>query len=270
MANYSNNRDMPLQEYQPAIALLQSNSPQLIRGNKAFVANAMAGTYLVPVGDGGIVLESLDFLLLRFVLNHPEFQKGGIGGPIHDYGVDKPRDADFHYAHEGYPRSGHYLPSGNEVVPTITAYMLAMIEGRLYPNIFRFTHSAHTIGKNLYFRTEKLKAAVDGKEERGCAVGKYRLTATLRTDGGRSWFQPVCTVLGKVGEDRGPALEQARCAIGVREALLAGADWASLELPAPAATPSLPKPESDGPPEPPPRDTYDGPDDDDGYEDAAE
>jgi hypothetical protein len=217
------------------------------------------------------VLESLDFLLLRFVLTHPEFQKGGIGGPIHDYGVDKPHDADFHYAHEGYPRSGHYLPNGNEVVPTITAYMLAMIEGRLHPNIFRFTHSAHTIGKNLYFRTEKLKAAVDGKEERGCAVGQYRLTSTLRSEGGRSWFVPVWALLGVVGEAKGPMLEHARCALELRKAFQNGdTDWASLELPASAVTSSLPKPESDGPPEPPPRDTYDGPDDEGGYEDAAE
>ena len=155
------------------------------------------------------MLPDFTCLLIAFLLTHPEFAPGQKSPVVPNHGDRLPPGAVFRYAHEGYPRSGHYMPNGNQVVPTIIALMAVNHGGRWHPSAFRFTHSAFPIGRELAIRSSKLKGTVeDGKIVRVCTAGKYNIAAERKTrNGGGSYFVPKATLLGVVGEQAGHTLD---------------------------------------------------------------
>jgi hypothetical protein len=230
--------DLKFQDQQQAMSLLQALSPQALVGDPRYVKNARPGTFIGRLGDDLVVLVEFIFQAIAFLLTHPEFapdQKA----PVMDHGERLPPEARFHYAHEGYARSGHYLPNGNMVVPTITALMLVILDGRQHASAFRFSHSAFPIGKEFATRAARLKGTAEGETVRVCTAGKYSMTAVRETKNGRTYFVPKSTLLGVVGEPAGPTLAQFRFADELRRAFKQGEDWASLEPPEPP--PLLPK-----------------------------
>jgi hypothetical protein len=226
--------DLPFQNQHYPLKLLHLLSPEVIPGGQQQIKGAVPGMYAGPLGDEQVLFRSFTYQLVGFTLTHPEFlpdQKA----PIHDHGERLPREAVFHYVREGYPRSGFYLPNGNEVVPTITALMLVDYGGRQHPSALRFSHSAFKRGRELYGRSGRLKAVVDGEPVRGCHLGKYEMTAVTETKGGKTYLVPKPTLLGVVGEPAGPTLPEYRFADQLRRAFKQGEDWTLLEPPAPPA-----------------------------------
>jgi hypothetical protein len=151
-----------------------------------------------------------------------------------------PREAQFHYAHEGYARSGHWLPNGNQIVPTINAFILVDHGGRQHPSGFRFSHSAYPIGRQFGSRAAGYKAVVEGEKVQGCTLVKHKMTAYRETRAAKTYYLPRPMPLGKVGEVNGPTLAEYRFAEELRRAFKQGNDWASLEPPEPPL-PLLPK-----------------------------
>jgi hypothetical protein len=227
--------DLPQDQRRPLI-LLQAQSPQVINNDPP---GARAGMFTGPLGDEQVLLEEFVFVAIGFTLTHPEFEPDQKAPVVPDHGEKLPSGAVFHYAHEGYPRSCHYLPNGNQVVPTVTCYMLVQHGGRLPPSTFRFTHSAYTIGKAFGHRAAALRAEIEGERVKGCTLAKYKMTSALETKNGKSYYVPKPVLFAKVGEPGYPPAEY-RFAEELRRAFKQGDDWASLEPPEPPS-PLLPK-----------------------------
>jgi hypothetical protein len=127
------------------------------------------------------------------------------------------------------------LPNGDQVVATVTVYMMVGYGGRQHPSAFRFSHSAYPVGKQLGSRAAALRAVIDGEKVRSCTVGKYSMTAVRESKNGKTYFVPKPTLLGVVGEPAGPTLPEYRFADQLRRAFKEGEDWTLLEPPEPAA-----------------------------------
>jgi hypothetical protein len=232
--------DLPFEDQRYPLVLLQGLSGQVIPGDPKHVPGAMAGMFYGRLDDEPVLVTDFIFVLVGFLLTHPEFapdQKA----PVRDHGENLPREAVFHYAYEGYPRSGHYLPGGNQVVPTVNAFMLVKHDGQWHPSAFRFSHSAYPIGRQFGSRAKAVKAVVDGEMVKGCTLAKYRMTSYRETGrNGKPFYLPKPILLGKVGDPVYPVVEY-RFADELRRAYKAGDDWASLGQPEP---PALPEPKT--------------------------
>jgi hypothetical protein len=231
----SDRPDLPFESQVSLLALLQGLSPQVIPGDPKHITGAMPGMFAGRLDGEQVLFTEFVFLLIGFLLTHPEFAPNQ-KAPIHDHGERLPREAVFHYAHEGYPRSGHYIPNGNEVVPTINAFMLVDYGGRWVPGAYRFMHSAYLIGRQFGSRAAGYKAVVEGEKVQGCTVPKHKMTSYLDTRNGKSFYLPKPVFLGKVGEPGYPMPEY-RFVDELRRAFKQGDDWAALEPPEPPALP---------------------------------
>jgi hypothetical protein len=222
------------------LVLTQAMSSQVIVGDSRYVKGAQPGMFIGRLGDEQVVLTSLVCQPIIFLTSHPQFTPGQ-RTPVHDFGERLPPEAVFHYAHEGYPRSGHYLPNRDAVVPTITLLMLVDHDGRQYPGGLRFAHAAYPIGREFGIRAQRLKATIEGETARRSFFGKYQITAERETKNSRTYFVPKPTLLGVFGEPAGPTLEQVSFARDLRRACKAGDDW--LALTEPPEPPALTKAE---------------------------
>jgi hypothetical protein len=248
--------DLPFQGQQQPLILLQPLSPQVVAGD------AVAGRFAGPLGDTQVMFAKFTFQPIGFELSHPEFapdQKA----PVFNHGRYLPRGAngaEFRRGGGGVERAGFYLPNGNQVVPTLTVFMLVDHEGRQYPSAFRFVRTGFAEGKRLGSHAAHLKAVIDGSMAYGCVVGRYEMTAVLEP---RGYHRPKATLLGVVGEPGGPSTAQGRYGEQLRKAFKHGEDWIVIEapaLPAPApvpAKPTLVRTEIEPPPASP--DDYSGP-----------
>jgi hypothetical protein len=224
--------------------------------------NAVAGRFAGPLGDTQVMLQKFTFQPIGFELSHPEFAPDpDKKAPVFDHGLYLPRGAEFRRAGGGIARSGFYLANGNQVVPTVTVFMLADHEGRQYPSAFRFVRTGYKEGRRLGEHAAALKAVVDGETVCGCICGKYLLEALLETGGAHSYYRPKWTLLGVVGEPGGPTVAQYLFDAQLRDAFKAGDDWTAIQppaLPAPVpAKPTLVRTEIEPPPASP--DDYSGP-----------
>ena len=121
------------------------------------------------------------------------------------------------------------------------------------------------------FSNRAQRLTVDGLGEgiRGCVLARFRVTSFLKTEDKRSWHVPVFTILGKLGQERGPSLERVLETARLRNAYLKGASLsepAALEPPEPHASSASSAIALDGNVEPPAHERDDGPDDNDGVE----
>jgi hypothetical protein len=229
-----NEPDLPQDQRYPLV-LLQALSPQVINNDPK---GAKAGMFTGRLDDEPVLFPEFVFLPIGFTLTHPEFVPGQ-KSPVFDHGKKLPDGAEFRYAGAGVPRSGHYLPNGNQVVPTVTVLMLVDYDGRHHPSDFRFSHSAYPIGRQFGSRAAALTAEVEGERVKGCTVAKYKMTSTLETNNGKSYYVPKLMLFARVGEAGYPLAERP-FAEELRRAFKQGDDWVSLEPPEPPS-PLLPK-----------------------------
>jgi hypothetical protein len=227
--------DLP-QDQQTAMILLHGQSPAVLNNDPP---GARAGMFLGRLGGELVLLTEFVFLPIGFTLTHPEFVPGQ-KAPVFDHGVRLPKGADFHYASEGYSRSGFYLPDGNEVVPTVTCFMMVDHNGGQDPSVFRFTHTAYPIGRSFGSRAAVQTAEIAGEKVKGCITAKWRMTSVFETKNGKTYLVPKPLPFAKAGE-AGYPLAQRDFAEKLRGAFKAGDDWTALAASEPL---SLPKAEA--------------------------
>jgi hypothetical protein len=226
--------DLP-QDQLTAVILLHGTSPQVINGDPL---GAKAGMFATRFDGEAVLFTKFAFLPIGFTLTHPEFAPGQ-KRPVFDHGDTLPPDADFKLAREGVSRSGHYRPNGNEVVPTVTCFMLVDHNGRQHPSVYRFTHTAYSHGRHFGSRAAALTAEIEGKKVKGCTSAKHLMTAVLETKNGKTYHVPKPVLFARAGE-AGYPLAQHDFAEELRRAFKQGDDWASLEPPEPSS-PLLPE-----------------------------
>lgn len=226
------------------MTLVYAASPEVLVGGPSFVPGAQVGGYAVSQGDKRIAFNNgVLFHPIGFRLSHPEYgpDVGDKRGQyLRDHGVARPdaavwRDAD------GFQiqKAGYYLPNGNAVVPTVTAY--GLVNG--FGVGFAMYRTAYNAGKDLVIRAERLrvKADIDGKTEelRGCTLGVFKFTSAFEKRGPYTVPIPVATLVGRLGEEGGPTLAAWRKIQPLRRAFKEGGDWTPIEAFDPPAPPEL-------------------------------
>jgi hypothetical protein len=195
--------DLPGLDQQWPLVLLQGLSPAVVNDDPK---GAKAGLYLGRLGDEQVLVPTFTGQLVGFIHSCPEYPPDEKVS-VKDHGM-LPRGAEFHKAGGAYQRSGYYLPNGHTVVPTVVALLLVDHNGRQYPSALRFQRSSYGIGRELYSRSRRLKAVIDGKETRGCHLGKYAVAAERDPKSGKGNFVPKVVLLGVVGEVAGPTVAE--------------------------------------------------------------
>ena len=136
---------------------------------------------------------------------------------------------------------------GNRVEETIFGHLLVIpSDGRAaHGATFAFRSTSLAIGRDFANRASRLKAEIDGATLDGAVIGKWLLSSRLERKDSFRWYLPVLSLLGKLGEARGPTLNEVRFAARLRANFKQGLAWMAMDPPEP---PALEAPE--GPPEP--------------------
>jgi hypothetical protein len=222
------------------ITLLQTNSPQLIPGDKRsapagtvagdFVARRLDGTQTVFKGRTGFMAQ-----VIGFRLTHPEFEPNHgteRGRFVEDHGPQRPLDARFLYAdRDGVEVTGWWRDNGNRILPTLIG--LFLVEGAGYA--MSFYRTTYAVGEEIASRASRLQVTIDGTTIASPVVGKFLIASELEKKGDRRWFKHKIGRVVKLGDDSGEVtLEEVRLAKGLRDSFKAGGEWMPLETPAPA------------------------------------
>jgi hypothetical protein len=125
-----------------------------------------------------------------------------------DHGVEQP----------GHYRIGPDGELGNRVVLTLIAYLL--VDGIDEVVSLSFTKSAlRMCGNGFMDMAQKIAVRIgpDGLQwVTGCTLGKFRVTSRLVDNGTRRWHVPKVELIGRLGEEGGPTLEEWRHAQSLR------------------------------------------------------
>jgi hypothetical protein len=218
------------------ITLVQTNSPELVPGDKRHVPGAQVGMYVVPSGDGGrVAVQQVDFVVVGFSHYFDEYLPNR--GPWVRPHLKKPSDAVWLDAKrdKNVEKTGLWLPSGNRLVEVILTYMV-LTGGQAAS--FKFYGTGFPVGRDLSDRAASLKAMVGAASVHTCTVGKWRMTSTFEKEADMRWVKPHVALLGKLGEPKGPTIAEWRQAQTLRRAVRDGTPWqeALTSLAAPAAT----------------------------------
>jgi hypothetical protein len=203
------------------IILVQSNSPELVPGDKRHVPGAQVGWFIVPKGDERVAVDHVDFIAVGFSHYFDEYLPNR--GPYVETHLKKPPEAIWLNAkRDNVEKTGLWLPNGNRVVEVILTYM--MLNGG-QGGSFAFFGSGFPVGRDLSDRAASLEAVAGTGSVHTCTVGKFRLTSTFEKDGDLRWCKPYVALLGKLGEDKGPTIAEWRQAQTLRRAVKDGVPW---------------------------------------------
>jgi hypothetical protein len=201
------------------IAFLQNNSTKMLEK----VKSSKAGDYAVP-REG-------EHLLCKAAVGVPHVPVGyerfyvewaaNRGGYV-DKHLKKPADARWLKANESPDRKqGFWRDSGNKIEDTVFAHLLVLLDGREpFGATFPFRSTALNIGLDYENQAERIK--VENTKLGGAVISKWRMTSRIERDGDFSWYVPVLTLEGVLGEPKGPTLEQTRLAAQLRRAFKQG------------------------------------------------
>jgi hypothetical protein len=205
------------------ITLVQNNSPELVSDDKRYVKGAQVGWFAVPSGDERVAVEKVDFIGVGFSHYYDEYlPERGPGSYVRPHLTKPPGAVWLDAKRDGVKKTGLWLPSGNRLVEVILAYMV--LNGGQGAS-FAFYGSGFPVGRDLSDRASTLKATVGTSSVHTCTVGKWRLTATFERDGDMRWCKPAVALLGKLGEPKGPTVDEWRQAQTLRRAVKDGASW---------------------------------------------
>jgi hypothetical protein len=250
------------------ITLNQALSPAVLPGD-GNVPSAKLGGYVVPYNDKSIPVERFRSIVFAFTEDFREYRpnRGGLACPPYS---EMPADARWY---DDRTPLGNYRDNGNIVEDTINCFMLVVgLRPTTFGGVFRFARTSLTVGRDLGNRAQRLK--VEGENIAGMIIGMWEWSSRhVPKPGGKSYYSPVLTLVGKLGEAKGPSLEWVRFAAQLRQKFKEGLPWAP-EPPVPPG--ELEKPaaqqgsvtiksgkqawDDERPPLP---DRYDGPDGDD-------
>ena len=209
----------------PLAVLLQSTSLQLQPGNEDYVEGAAMGDFLVP-RDGGFVLvkgqTGITFVPVGFETQWPQFRpfRQGWAGVTH---ASKPANAKWLEPEKTFDKpaspdgkKGLYLidvdgKPGDKIEETLYLHAL-VLPGDSHPPhgvSFSFHSTSLRIGDDFEKRARRLQVEIDGKPPKGYVVGKWKLSSEYKkNDSGFGWYKPILTLIGRVGEERGPSVAE--------------------------------------------------------------
>lgn len=176
----------------PLMYVLQSNSPQVQRGNPAMIKGAkpgdlwIKGTSEAIDGETGLVVQPCAFRK-DWVEWVPRNAGGGYVGR-HD---SLPADAREKEDENG--RKKNVLPNNNEVNETRYHYVLADSA----PIVIPFSSTGHTTSRDWMNKMNNLR--LPNKKSAPAFAGLWRLTTAQRTNKAGSWYVIVATYEGWVG-----------------------------------------------------------------------
>jgi hypothetical protein len=205
----------------PPITLNQPLSPAVLPGDGR-VQGAVVGGYVVPWNDEWIATEEYRSVIFAFTEDFREYRPNR-GGLAH---VHPTIPADARWRDDKTPK-GHYRDTNdNPVEDTINCFMLVVnLKPVPFGGVFRFSRSALTVGRELGSRAQRLK--VDGENISGMVIGLWEWTSRLAPGANStSFYLPVPTLLGRLGERMGPTLAQVRLAAQLRQKFKEGLPWA--------------------------------------------
>jgi hypothetical protein len=233
--------------------LLAPLSRALDTSSDSFLVGAAAGDFVIYTsgGDPKIVKGAIGFTCMVIGFDRPWIEyPEKLGNDIIRH-PKKPSDVDWLDRSEGgAEQPGNYRigPNGelgNRVVETGIAYLL--VEGIDEVVSLSFTKTALRLSFNGFIDAAQrlaIRSGPDGLQWiSGCTLGKFRITSRLIDNANRRWHVPKVTLIGKLGEEGGPSIEEWRAAQGLRLA-------AKAPPPVPLASPPV-APLVAGPPEAP-------------------
>jgi hypothetical protein len=230
--------DLPLSG-PPRSGIIQSNSPELIPDDEAYLEGAQAGDIVLRFVDGRTLVKgSVGFVAIAIGFDEVWVEYGANRGSYVDTHTKKPDDADWR-TDPATGRKACLRPNNNKIENTVVAHLLVDGRGVNFP----FRSTALSIGREFGQRAFSLRAKLDGGDVRGYPSGKRRIATRLEKEGDFRWFLPVVTLVGKVNQTGGPTIAEWRAAMTLRKAFREGLAWA----PDPPAPPSI-----EGPASPPP------------------
>jgi hypothetical protein len=212
--------------------LLAALSRELDTSSDNYLPNAHAGDFAIFTSDGTIVVPgATGFIGQTLAFERPwiEYLEGE--EPIRH--LKKPPGVIFVYRGErGAEQPGTYQIKadgtvGNRVTETLIAYLLIK-EPKIDEVVsLNFTKTAlRKSGNNFQNTAQQLAVRIgpDGLQwVTGCTLGKFRITSRIAEDDNRRWHVPKVVLLGKLGEEGGPTIEEWRTAQGLRMAAKAPA-----------------------------------------------
>lgn len=218
----------------PLIYLLQSNSPQTVKGHAKRIDGAEAGDiwlrnappgYDVVSGDDGLMFQPCHFTKEwvewqpnrgGFAGRHPWNNKTQFGQPAEATQVEEKGD-------DGVMRKKWKMPNGNYVVETRYHVGYAIVKGRAFPYTIPLSSTGHNVSKSWMLQmNSEIVQDEEGKpvlDARGGTIKApswtviYRLAPKLQTKGQNSWYQYTVERLNEIQTDeeysRGHALYEA-------------------------------------------------------------
>ena len=181
------------------------------------------GDFLVP-RDGGFVLvkgqTGITFVPVGFETQWPQFRpfRQGWAGVTH---AEKPANALWLKPEKTFDKpaspdgkQGLYLVDadgkpGDRIEETLYLHALVLPGDGHPPHgaSFAFHSTSLNAGKALSERADRVQAVIDGKPLRGYVTGKWKLSSEHKKSGDSfRWYAPVLSLIGRVGEERGPSV----------------------------------------------------------------
>jgi hypothetical protein len=228
--------------------LLAPLSQELDTSSDSFLAGAHAGDFVIYTGgsDPVVINGAAGFSCMVVGLERVwiEYGKGDIVRHR-----KKPSDAVWLDRGEmGVERPGLYRIGpdgkvGNRVAETVIAYLL--VDGIDEVVAYNFQSTALKVGNAFIDMAQRLaiREGPDGlRWVTGCTLGRFRMTSRTTGEGARRWHLPKVALIGRLGEEGGPSLEEWRLAQGLRIAAKAPAPVPLASVPAAPALPAAPAP----------------------------
>ena len=265
--------DMP-PGFADLIQLLQGMSRAMSPDDANHVDGAALGDFVIPRQDEQILVKGslgYTFLIVGAQCFWPEYLPARAGF-VESHSV-KPPDTRWLKPHESPDgREGNYRQSNsNRIEETWYVPGLILLDDGRPPFIatYAFHGAACPIGRDMLRRAAR-KITVDGALVSNTVLTKWRMTSRSDKGVGGPYYLPQPTIVGRVGEERGPTAEQWRLAANLRKTFKQGLPFEGEPPLPPEPVERTPRPViTNGRPivrsveEPPPHRGYDGPDDPD-------
>jgi hypothetical protein len=217
--------------------ILQQLSPELVTGEANYLKGAVAGDIVLRFGDDRVAVKKFVCIPVAFDWTYAEYEppQGSMRGQFVALHTSKPEDAEWRDAPDG--RRAILRDNGNKIEEALNAYLVVDGKGVVFP----FRSTAVKIGRQFADRAGRLHTSYHGEEIIGYAVGKWEVTSRLERSGDYRWYLPQVTLLGRLGEEGGPTLDEWRLASRARLAFKDGMDWSPESLPKLAPPPAEPQ-----------------------------
>lgn len=216
--------DLPPRLPQPW-RIISPNSNCLRRGHRNFHEDAEPECFIGPVGDGRMVLDTLQSILIG--LGNPWIERKADFSFVDEH-LRKPPQAEWKDAADALDgKAGFRMPNGNPVFENILAFLMLLnpeLEGPT-PAIFAFIKTGLEAGRELANRASRFRD--DKLGIRGYPLAKWEISADWEQRNPKypSYLSPRVKLLGRYGEAGGPTFDEMMLAAAVRKAFLAGEPW---------------------------------------------